>query len=149
MKPTVTWILVADGARARILRNDGPGKGLHPALPQDFAASHAATRDLGTERPGRGHGPAPGTRHGMQPHADWHEFQKHEFARAMADILNRAAERKEYDRLILVAPPKTLGDLRAELDRHAAALVTGTLDKDLTHLTIGELPDHLGALLPV
>src|SRR5262249_34094570 len=28
MKPTRTWILIADGARARILRNDGPGKGV-------------------------------------------------------------------------------------------------------------------------
>jgi hypothetical protein len=25
MKPTRTWVLIADGARARILQNDGPG----------------------------------------------------------------------------------------------------------------------------
>ena len=29
MKPTRTWILIADGARARILENLGPGKGVH------------------------------------------------------------------------------------------------------------------------
>jgi hypothetical protein len=28
MKPTRTWVLIADGARARILENDGPNHGL-------------------------------------------------------------------------------------------------------------------------
>ena len=28
MKPTTTWILIADGARARLFANHGPGKGV-------------------------------------------------------------------------------------------------------------------------
>lgn len=28
MKPTTTWILIADGARGRLFANRGPGKGL-------------------------------------------------------------------------------------------------------------------------
>ncbi len=28
MKPTTTWILIADGAHARIFSNSGPGKGI-------------------------------------------------------------------------------------------------------------------------
>ena len=32
MQKKVTWILVADGARARVLMNDGIGKGLQAAV---------------------------------------------------------------------------------------------------------------------
>ena len=28
MKPTTTWILIADGAHARLFANHGPGKGI-------------------------------------------------------------------------------------------------------------------------
>ena len=36
MKKKVTWIIVADGSRARVLANDGPGKGLRPAIAGEF-----------------------------------------------------------------------------------------------------------------
>ncbi len=149
MRKTVTWILVADGTRARIFRNDGPGKGLRPALDRDFASPAPPTRALGTDRPGRVQESADSERHAMVPRVDWHRFEKEKFARSMAKILDGAAERGGFDRLVLVAPPRTLGDLRNALGPRARALVTGELDRDLTHVTPAELPDHLYRLLPL
>jgi protein required for attachment to host cells len=62
-------------------------------------------------------------------------------------LINEAAERKEFDRLILVAPPKTLGDLRANLSQRASGLVSGELDRDLVNTPVSKLEDHLADFL--
>lgn len=146
MKKTITWILVADGARARIYKNEGPGKGLQPAIDGEFHHDVPLTHELGTDRPGRTKESASTTRHAMEQ-ADWHRFEKEKFAREMARILERAEQAGAYHRLILVAPPKTLGDLRSVLAATTRKKVTGEIDKDLTQVTPGELPDHLGSVI--
>lgn len=150
-KKIVTWILVADGERARVLKNEGPGKGIEQALDRDFEnpATHGFARDLKSDKPGRAFDTGSGARHAMAPHHDYHVFQKQVFAREMAKILDEAAAKKSFERLVLVAPPKTLGDLRAGLDEKTRKLVTGELHKDLTHLSIHELGLHLKDILPV
>ena len=149
MKKTITWILVADGSRARILKNDGPGKGLQPAVGEEFHHALPKTSELGSDRPGRSQESASSARHAVENPVDWHRFEKEKFAREMARVLDQANNAGAYDRLILVAPPKTLGDLRGALGSGARKKVTGELDKDLTQITLGELPEHLSALLPV
>ena len=62
-------------------------------------------------------------------------------------MLDQAAAAGAFERLILVAPPRTLGDLRAALAAATRKRVTGELDKDLTQVSLGEMPEHLGALL--
>ena len=142
MKPITTWILVADGARARVYENAGPGKGLAPVAGASFAVDHPPSRDIGTERPGRVHESlGDGSRHAIAPRVDWHQHEKHLFAKAMARELGAASER--YDRLVLVLPPKSLGELRAALDKTAAGKVVATLDKDLTNTPQAALADHI------
>ena len=53
MASTVTWILIADGARARIFANNGPGTGIASATGVDYIADHRPTRDIGADKPGR------------------------------------------------------------------------------------------------
>ena len=53
MKGTVTWVVVADGARARIFTNNGPGKGLTAIPKGDFSVTHSPARDIAADRPGR------------------------------------------------------------------------------------------------
>jgi len=146
-KKITTWILIADGARARILCFEGPGKGLTPALDREFATSHAPTREIGEDRPGRTFESADGARHAMEPRVDWHRFEKHLFAKNMAEVLEKAAVRDAFDRLVLVAPPQALGDLRAALGRHARERITGEINKDLTSTPIQELPRFLGEVI--
>jgi protein required for attachment to host cells len=143
MQKKVTWILVADGARARVLMNDGVGKGLQPTVGGEMAHALPATRDMGTDRPGRTQQRGTSGRHALQPHVDWHRFEKEKFSKEIALLLDAAAERGAFHRLVLVAPPRTLGDLRAALGTKAHALIHAEIDKDLTHVTIQDLPDHL------
>ena len=104
MQKKVTWILVADGARARVLMNDGVGKGLQPTVDGEMAHALPPTREMGTDRPGRTQQRGTSGRHAIQPHVDWHRFEKEKFSKEMAALLDAAAERGAFHRLVLVAP---------------------------------------------
>lgn len=142
-KTQTTWILIADGARAHIVANEGPGKGLKTIPGQDYAGTNLPTRELGTDKPGRTFDRAGSGRHRMEPRVDWHRFEKHKFAQSMAKVLDKAAGEGAFDRLILVAPPEILGELRSSLGKKASERVIAELAKDLTKLSIHELPDNL------
>ncbi len=141
-KTQTTWILIADGARAHIVANQGPGKGLQPVPAQDYTGINVATRELGTDKPGRTFDRAGGGRHSMENRVDWHRFEKQKFAQSMAKVLDKAAGKGAFDRLILVAPPETLGELRSSLGKLASGCVIAELAKDLTNLSIHELPEN-------
>lgn len=143
MKTRKTWVLVADGARARILQNDGPGAGLAPALDFDFAASHAPSRDFASDKPGKGQGSGGGAGHAKASKVDWHTYEKHLFAKDLAKALAGALQNAAFDDLVLVAPPAALGELRGALADAVKARVSGEVGKDLTHVSVHELPGHL------
>ena len=71
------------------------------------------------------------------------------FARELADWLKAAHQAKAYERLILVAPPRTLGDLRQHLDPQVAKQVTAEIDKDLTHHSLQEVEQQVARVLAV
>lgn len=149
MKPTRTWVLIADGARARVLENSGPGKGLTAIDRLVFKGDHAATRDIVDDREGRtyaSHGPG---RSAIDAHTDPHRELKRTFAHYLADVLGRELDARAYDRLVIVAAPVTLGDLRKVLTEKVAAKVTGWVHKDLTKTPNSEVASHLGDVLVV
>lgn len=141
-----TWILIADGSKARLLERVGANAALVPASNKCFSESEARepTREIGADRPGRVHESADTTRHAMEPRVDWHRYAKEQFARSVADALEEAVLKKKYEELVLVAPPQTLGDLRASLGQHARSLVTAEVAKDLTNTADHEIAAHLG-----
>lgn len=143
MKKVISWVVLADGARARVLRNDGPGTGLTIIGAHESTAARKPTRDIGADRPGRGQESANTARHALAPRVDWHEFEKTAFAKGLADYLNEAAGKKEFDALILAAPPKTLGEMRKALGAPVHAALTCEIGKDLTNIPLADLPDHL------
>jgi len=113
-QPVTTWILVADGAKARLLERIGANAPLTPASAKCFSdpEARAPTRDIGADRPGRVQESANAARHAMEPRVDWHRYAKEQFAKSVAGALEEAALQKKYEALILVAPPQALGDLR-------------------------------------
>jgi protein required for attachment to host cells len=147
MKPTQTWILIADGARARILQNDGPGKGLHEIPGGTFHGNHAATHDIMSDRTGRSYSSVGPGRSAIEAHSDPHRELKKQFVHQLAEALAEGLQRKAYDRLVIVAAPSALGDLRAALSDQVRAKVTGELAKDLTKTPDGDVAEHLRDVL--
>jgi protein required for attachment to host cells len=147
MKPTKTWILIADGARARVLENDGPGKGLIAIDRLVFQGDHAATHDIVDDREGRtysSHGPR---RSAVDAHTNPHRELKKTFAHHLADILAHELDAGSYGRLVIVAAPVTLGDLRKVLAPKVAAKITGEVNKDLTKTPNSDVAHHLEDVL--
>jgi protein required for attachment to host cells len=149
MKPRRTWILIADGARARIAVNEGVGKGIRPVFNHEFAAPHPPTREFGSDRPGRYSAPTAGGRHAVEAPVDRHEYEKFLFAKDLAAVVERAASGKQFDRLVLVAPPTALGRLRLALTPRTRRMISAEISKDLTHVPFRELPAFLGDAIAV
>ena len=145
MKPTTTWIVIADGARARVMQNEGPGKGVQLVQGLVFAGDHSSSIEVVADKPGRAFDSIGQARHAMEPSSDVHDELKVKFVKQIAAALEGQVD--AYNRLILVAPPQALGLLRKALPAAVAGKVTGELGKDLTHLPNAELPPHLDNVL--
>jgi len=147
MKATRTWILIADGARARILQNGGPGKGLHALAGGVFRGEHASTHAIMSDRTGRTFSSTGPARSAIEAHSDPHRELKRSFAHRLADALADGWRKRAYDRLIIVAAPSALGDLRAALSQEVRAKVTAEVAKDLTKTPDAAVAEHLKDVL--
>jgi len=146
----ITWVVVADGMRARILKWEGASHFVPAVKDELYSASvHGFSRDLKSDAPGRAFDTGSGARHAMQPRHDPHELEKERFDRHVAAVVNDAAARKAFDRLVLVAPPKALGVLRDALGEPARKCVIGEVHKDLVRTPPDQLADHLREVLGV
>jgi protein required for attachment to host cells len=143
--PHGAWVLVADGRSARLLRNEGP-----PAAPRLKTiniftnADDRATREAGTNRPGRAVQSADGRRSAMEQ-TDWHTRAEEAFAREVAGAIDQLRASGSIPRLALVAAPGTLAVLRKTLSEQTRAVVFLEIDKDLTNHPIGEVERLLSA----
>ncbi len=146
MKPVRTWILIADGAHGRLFENRGHGKGLE-AVSEEFEADHRPDHEIVDDRLGRTFESASSARHAITPRHDPHRELKRDFAERLAKLLDKRRQERAFDRLIIVAPSKVLGDLRKALSESVRELVTAELDKDLTKTPVAELPAHLAVAL--
>eukprot|EP01037_Dinobryon_pediforme_P015310 gene15311-15454_t len=147
MKPLRTWVLVADGARARILENNGPDHSLRGVEGLVFDANHDATHDIVSDRQGRSFSSHGDGCSAIEPRTDPHRELKAKFARHLASVLSQELANGAYSRLIIVAAPVTLGDLRSEISDQVKATLVGEIAHDLTKTPDHEVAKHLGILL--
>jgi protein required for attachment to host cells len=147
MKGKQTWILLADGSHAKTFLNDGVGKGLKSVAAGTFEHSDLPTREINSDKPGVSFASAGEGRHRMQPTTDPNRQAKLAFAKQLAVFLEQSLDKKKFDRLVLVAPPRMLGDLRLAMPAKVRTLVYRELDKDLMQIPEQELRIHLDELL--
>jgi protein required for attachment to host cells len=142
MKTPRIWYVVADGGRARFVERDERGDFRTVA---SFVSTelHARSSDLGLDRPARVKESATPTRHAIEPRRDLKEAAKEDFVKLVADELGVGHERGQFDRLVLVAPPGVLTELKNNLSKPIAELVVGDLQKDLTKVPDHDLTEHL------
>jgi protein required for attachment to host cells len=153
----ISWIVVLDAARARIFRSELPLRAGGPLACMDTAplleleAAEARTRSaaLASDRPGRAFRAAGGHRRSaMAWPSEPQAVEKLRFLRRIAARLSQARRRGEYDRLVVVAPPRALGQLRRLLPAAVRDALLAEVERDLAGLPAAELADRLGELLP-
>jgi protein required for attachment to host cells len=147
MKKTITWVLIADGAQARVLENTGPGKGLKQVDGLDFAIDPLQAKEIMADKPGRSHTSI--GRSAMEPKTDPVDYREAEFVKSLAHMLDREQQRGAFDRLVIAATPSALGDIRKAISPAVRKTILAELDKDLTNLPTQQLDKHLDGILAV
>lgn len=149
MQDHPVWVLVADAGRARILERQSLNAAWEERTEDERALKVPPSRSLGSDRPGRTYESVGGARHAVEPRQDLHDAAEAEFARQLAARLEDDARQDRYKRLLLIAPPRFLGQLTRALGEAAQHRLRGTLDKDLVHAQLPDIVEHLREHRPV
>lgn len=135
-----TWVVVADGEKVLFLRNKTDAEDPYLNVKDQAEQDNPKDIDQSANRPGR----MPDVGHGQRSaldDTDWHELAKERFASELAETLYKRVHAGEIKRLILVASPSVLGDLRQELHKEVADIVVAEIDKTLTNHPVNEIEE--------
>ena len=145
--PHNAFVVVADGRKMLFLRNEGDAE--YPNLQVEKKVidkhnpdHHEQATDLA--------GGAMGTRTagaqwgaGNMEEVDFHQLEEDRFAAETADLLKKRALANDFESLIVIAPPRTLGELRKHYHKEVESRIAGELDKDLTGHTVPQIEEAL------
>jgi protein required for attachment to host cells len=138
--PHDAFVFVGDGRKALFLRNDGDEKFPFLKTEKVFVDENPLTHEQGSERPGR-ISKASG-RSAVEP-VDWHIMEEHHFVRMVAAAMEQLVRASKVKKLFVVAPPRTLADLRQAFHPDVKACVVAEVNKDLTKHPVDEIEKHL------
>jgi protein required for attachment to host cells len=147
-------IAIVDAAHARIYTYDpAESNGVHAA------SDRTLHEEVDLVNPGRrGHDLFSTTKPGIEriapgggttdDHRESHFDQlERNFARQIIEEVDRIARERAFTRIILVTPPKMLGELRkADRALHRPEMSVEYLERDLARLTSSQIHDHLADL---
>ncbi len=144
--PHDALVVVADGRKMLLFRNEGDEK-----FPKLEVVTHEEqivppTSDLGTDAPGRqqqagGMGGVAG-----YEQTDFHQQQEDRFAAETAEMLKKRALGNEFSKLIVVAPPKALGELRKHYHKEVEARIIGEIAKDFANRPTDEIEKLIASI---
>lgn len=147
MKTPRVWVLVADGSRARILRDpfrrSGSGEGLEELV---FRAEQRQLREIMADKPGRGFASEGARRSAMEYRSDPVREDERAFASLLTEVLDSHRRAGDFDRLAVVAAPQMLGDLRHAFTNALRGITIREVPRDLTRMPSSELREALAAL---
>ncbi|WP_019833209.1 host attachment family protein [Sphingomonas sp. PR090111-T3T-6A] len=142
--PRNSVILVADGRKRLLLRNEGDAAAPNLTVMSAVEEPASKTREMVTDSPGRSFAPNAGG--GAFPSADAHEIEGLRFAADTAEMLSQGVQSGDFSDLIVIAPPKTLGQLRKHYHRDVENRILREVSKDMTGSPVGEIEKVLTAL---
>jgi protein required for attachment to host cells len=130
-------VLVADGRKMLLFRNKGdrtvPNLEAETVKLQD----NPYDRDQSTDVSGR----APSITGGQATmgKTDYHEQEEMRFAIEATDLLKRRALANDFEKLIIVAPPTALGEMRKHYHKEVQSRLVGEIAKDLANHPVPEI----------
>lgn len=143
--PHDALVLVADGRKSLFLRNEGDEDYLNLVVEDQRAQAGLEDRDLKSDAPGRAMSQVGGRQSTMEE-PDYHQIEEDRFAKETAALLSKRVQQSEFEQLIIVAPPRTLGELRHHYDKAVEAKIVAEIDKDLVNHPIDKVEGVLKGL---
>ena len=133
-----TLVLVADGRKMLFLRNHGNTSKLDLRVEARYHQDYPAIPDPTSADPGRGFA-CVGSRRSTMEETDFHQIEEDRFAAETADQLRKRALGGDFESLVVVAPPRSLGELRKHYHQEVANRIVDEIDEDLTGRPIDEI----------
>ena len=140
--PNQALILVADGRKMLFLRNHGEAARLDLKTEAHDQRVDAKDSDMKTDAPGLG-AQSGGYGRPAMDETDFHQQAEDQWAKDAAEMLNRRALANDYDALVVVAPPKTLGELRKHFHKETEKRLVATFNKEMTDRPLADIEDLL------
>ncbi len=140
--PHNSCVLVADGRKMLFFRNQGdaefPNLEVEGKETQDNPDHHEQAPDTAGMAMNvlGGHG-------GTMTEVDFHQLEENRFAAEAAEMLKERALRNDFESLVIVAPSKTLGELRKHYHKEVEKRIAAEIPKDLTNLPVEEIEREL------
>ncbi len=140
--PHNAHVLVIDGRKLLLFKNVGSVTAPTLSVATHQEQTSAATRDQGSDMPGTMHQSVGSARSGYEQ-TDFHQQDEDRFAADAAEMLKSEVLGGRIEALIVVAAPRTLGELRKHYHREVAKRVVGEMAKDIA----GRPTDEIAMLI--
>ena len=137
------FVYVGDGRKALFLRNAGDEQYLNLMTERVVVDDNPPAHEHGSDRPGRVFKRARTNQRSAVAQTDWHELEEHRFAKRVATAMEGLIREHKIKALVVVAPPRTLADLRAAFHPDVKNRIVAEIGKDLTNYPIYEIEKHL------
>lgn len=136
-----TLVLVADGRKALFLRNHGDDQRIDLRTASHRTREDRKDSDIKTAPSGQSPAPAgTGLPGGTMGEPDFHQQEEEDrFARDLAEKLNAMALANDFDALVVVAPARTMGELRPLWHKEVSARLAGEHVKEMTDRPIADI----------
>lgn len=126
-----TIVAVADGKKLTLYRNGGSDGAPHlSAIGSPGVGDHKS--DAGVRH------------HGGAANPSDRQIDEDDFAAATAGVLNQMALANEIDALVVIAAPKTLGELRKHWHKVTAGKIKAEIGKEMTNASVAEIGAMVG-----
>jgi protein required for attachment to host cells len=141
--PRDALVFVGDGRKALFLRNAGDEKFPNFKSERVFVDENPPSHEQGSDRPGRAFKRAGTNLRSGVGDTDWHELEQHRFVWRVAAAMEQLVRERRANALVVVAPPRTLADLRSAFHPDVKTRIIAEIGKDLTKHPIYEIEKHL------
>ncbi|WP_309661662.1 host attachment family protein [Sphingomonas sp.] len=131
-------VLVTDGRKTLFLRNHGDQNQIDLRTEAHDERQDAKDSEMKTDAPGANQ-QSGGYGRPTYEETDFHQLKEDRWAHSAAQDVNRRALANDFDALAIIAPPKTLGELRKQLHKEAEKRVVVEIAKEMTGHTIADI----------
>ena len=131
-------VLVTDGRKTLLFRNHGDVNQIDLRTEAHDERADAKDSDMKTDSAGSNQ-QSGGYGRPSYEETDFHQQAEDLWAKHAAEDINRRALTNDFEALAIIAPPKTLGELRKQLHKEAARRVVIEIPKEMTGHTIADI----------
>lgn len=133
-----TLVLVTDGRKTLFFRNEGDQNQIDLRTESHDEREDLTDGEMKTDAPGTSFQSfSPGR--SSYEETDFKQLEEDRWAHSAADEVNKRALANDFEALAIIAPPRTLGEIRKKLHKEAERRVVCEIPKEMTGRTIPDI----------